>query len=210
MPAYHRRVFSSKRSRKTVVVAGVVIAIIALVLMLLAPGAAMAHDGLGDSSPGDGETVQEAPRELVLEFTGEIGQLGAAAQVDGPGGAVSEGDPEVDGVVVRQALSPDLPAGEYALTWRVTSADGHPISGELSFTVAAPERPSPTSEDQGESAEPTEASAVTAPKTTAPRAASTRSSGDPGSWGPPGWMWGIIGVAVLGLGGVAAVAYRSH
>jgi methionine-rich copper-binding protein CopC len=199
-----------RRSRKTVVLAGVVVAISALVLMLLAPGAAIAHAALRDSSPGDGETVQEAPGELVLEFTGEIGRLGAVLQVDGPDGAVSEGDPEVEGVVVRQALSPDLPGGEYAVTWRVASADGHPISGEMSFTVAALEQPSPTSQDRGESAEPTDPSAVTAPTTTAPRAASTRSAGDPGSGGPPGWVWGVIAVAVLGLGGVAAVAYRSR
>lgn len=133
------------------VLAGVVIAIIALVLMLLAPGAAIAHAALRDSSPGDGETVQEAPGELVLEFT-----------------------------------------------------------GEMSFTVAALEQPSPTSQDRGESAETTDPSAVTAPTTTAPRAASTRSAGDPGSGGPPGWVWGVIAVAVLGLGGVAAVAYRSR
>ena len=38
-----------------------------------------------------------------------------------------------DGVVNQ----PSAPAGAYTVEWRVTSADGHPISGSFSFTAEA-------------------------------------------------------------------------
>ncbi len=38
---------------------------------------------------------------------------------------------------VRQALAPGAPAGAYTVSWRVTSADGHPISDTFTFTARA-------------------------------------------------------------------------
>lgn len=61
----------------------------------------------------------------------------------GPDGAVvSVGDPEVLGATVRQPLAEGLPAGAYTVDWRVTSGDGHPITGSIGFTVAEGAAPS--------------------------------------------------------------------
>jgi copper resistance protein C len=38
---------------------------------------------------------------------------------------------------VTQDLQPGSPAGAYTVDWRVTSADGHPISGSFTFTAEA-------------------------------------------------------------------------
>ena len=40
------------------------------------------------------------------------------------------------GTTVTQPLAGGLPAGAYTVEWRVTSADGHPLSGTFGFTVA--------------------------------------------------------------------------
>ena len=48
------------------------------------------------------------------------------------------GEPRLVDNTVTQALQPGSPAGRYVVEWRVTSADGHPISGTFSFTAAAP------------------------------------------------------------------------
>src|SRR5690606_20404665 len=70
--------------------------------------------------------------------SGEVGELGTQVAVTGPDGeSVVDGEPVVDGTEVEQALTDDLAAGSYDVVWRVTSQDGHPISGELGFTVEA-------------------------------------------------------------------------
>ena len=38
---------------------------------------------------------------------------------------------------VTQAVQPGAPAGRYTVTWRVTSIDGHPVSGSFGFTATA-------------------------------------------------------------------------
>ena len=46
---------------------------------------------------------------------------------------------------MTEHLQPGSPAGQYKVIWRVTSADGHPVSGKFSFTATSPspgQRPS--------------------------------------------------------------------
>ena len=60
--------------------------------------------------------------------------------VVGPDGNLwSTGDPQVQGAVIAVGVRPLGPAGTYTVNYRVTSADGHPVSGSWSFrlTVAA-------------------------------------------------------------------------
>ena len=45
------------------------------------------------------------------------------------------GDPTVDGATVTAQVG-DLPAGDYTIGYRVTSADGHVVSGSSTFRVA--------------------------------------------------------------------------
>lgn len=105
--------------------------------LLALPQPALAHDELVSSDPADGATVQEAPDELTLTFSGQIAEVGAAVAVtDASGTSVVDDDPEVEGVTVVQDLVDDLAAGDYEVVWRVTSQDGHPISGTFGFVVA--------------------------------------------------------------------------
>ncbi|WP_018158020.1 copper resistance CopC family protein [Demetria terragena] len=97
-------------------------------------GTAAAHDRLLSSDPADGATVS-APKNLTLTYSAEILPTGSRVEVKGPDGSpASSGEPKADGAKVVQALDASSP-GKYAVTWRVTSSDGHPISGTLSFTV---------------------------------------------------------------------------
>src|SRR5215211_134621 len=62
--------------------------------------------------------------------------LGTRIVVTGPSGQVQSGRPEFDNRV-GQALQPGAPAGSYEVIWRVSSDEGHPVSGRLSFAVRA-------------------------------------------------------------------------
>jgi hypothetical protein len=54
------------------------------------------------------------------------------------GSHLADGCVEVAGSVAQTAIA--LPSdGDYAVRWQVVSSDGHPISGEYSFTYAAGE-----------------------------------------------------------------------
>lgn len=106
-----------------------------LLLVVLSAPAALAHDELTGSTPEDGAVLSEAPEELRLTYSGDISDVGAQVQITGPDGAVLDGELTVEGTDVVHTMPADLAPGEYAVVWRVTSADGHPISGQLGFTV---------------------------------------------------------------------------
>lgn len=128
----------AKPARTTL--AGVIALAFTAALLAGSASPAAAHDGLVSSTPSGGETIAEAPSTVVLTFSGEIlaGSPSAVIiEVTDPAGAVvSEGDTAVDGVTVTQQLTPDLPAGDYTVTWRVVSSDGHPISSDFHFFIA--------------------------------------------------------------------------
>jgi copper resistance protein C len=103
--------------------------------LMFAP-AAVAHDQLISSSPEDGAELDQQPDWLELEFSGEIQELGSEIQVMENGERdVSAGEIAVEGTTLTSALPDDLKPGEYTVIWRVVSSDGHPISGEFTFTL---------------------------------------------------------------------------
>jgi copper transport protein len=55
--------------------------------------------------------------------------------VDGAGARADRGAVKVTGPDVTVALAPDLPDGTYVATYRVISADGHPVRGSIVFAV---------------------------------------------------------------------------
>jgi copper resistance protein C len=116
------------------------VATVLATLGLLAAGTtvAQAHDELVGSTPAPGATLDAAPSDVELEFSGQIQELGTEVLVTGDDGTtVSEGPAQVDGTTVVQPLTADLPAGGYTVDWRATSADGHPLSDRFTFTVTA-------------------------------------------------------------------------
>lgn len=88
------------------------------------------------TGPAADATLDSAPSSVTLEFSDAPQALGSQVAVTGPDGApVSAGAPEITGETVRQQLDQGLPAGGYTVDWRVTSADGHPLSGTFGFRV---------------------------------------------------------------------------
>lgn len=153
------------------------LAVTALALVALATPAS-AHNALRTTDPADGAIVATVPEAVTLTFDGEVLALGSVVEVANPAGdVVSAGEPAVDDNTVTQALAGDLTAGDYTVTWRVTSGDGHPIDGTFAFTaeegIAAPsptteETPTSTETTPEPTTEPTAAPSDAAPETAAP------------------------------------------
>lgn len=170
-----------------------------LVLLLTAP-AALAHDRLKSSSPADKAKVERV-ETIELEFTARMTM--PTIVLEGPDGkSVPVSKPSTQGVKVTASPEEELASGRYRLAWRVVSSDGHPIQGELRFTVTAPDSPSPSpsttesSPPSSETPSPVPSSA-SAPPPASPAAAPAAAE----SGGVPGWLW--IAAAVLVLGGLA-------
>lgn len=168
----------SARARRTRALAAVGAA--ALTCAFAAP--AGAHDVLEGAEPSAGETLTEAPDELVLTYSDAVQQVGNRISVtDSAGEVVAEGEPTADGPVVTFDLPEDLADGSYTTTWRVVSSDGHPISGTTDFTVAAGSddagsSPAQSSEPAGSSGAPSGSSEPAGSPSSEPTAAPSDSA----------------------------------
>ncbi len=109
------------------VAAGVVLGVVGT------PTVASAHDVLVRTNPADHSVVATLPATVELTFEEPPLAVGTQVVVTGPTGNVAEGSPAIDGSIVRQKLAASAPGGDYTVTYRVTSDDGHPVSGSFSF-----------------------------------------------------------------------------
>lgn len=130
---------------------------------------AAAHDRLESTNPGDGAVVDVAPAAVVLTMSSTPIALGTQVQVKGPDGeVVSSGDPQIVDATVTEPLTGTLPAGTYEVQWRITSSDGHPVSGTFSFTASAAASGASPSTATGSPSSSSTSSAATSPATVDP------------------------------------------
>jgi copper transport protein len=119
---------------------------IALVALLLAPAAAAAHATLQSTVPERGAQLDAAPAEVVFKFDEAVeASFGALRVFDATGREVQTGEPFHPGgrgaeIAIR--LQPGLGDGTYTATFRVVSADGHPVSSGFVFSVGEGAAPS--------------------------------------------------------------------
>ncbi|MFI6507728.1 copper resistance protein CopC [Streptosporangium sp. NPDC050855] len=100
---------------------------------------AQAHNVLIGSDPKDGAELARGPAKITLTFDQPVRQGYARISVTGPDGARWEhGTTAVDGARVGIGVRPLGPAGKYVVGYRILSADGHPVSSAISFTLTAP------------------------------------------------------------------------
>jgi copper resistance protein C len=115
------------------------VALLAAALGGLTAVPAAAHDALLRTEPADGAVLATAPSRVRLVFSDRVLPMGTRVQVTAPDGTVpAVPDPSVTGASVDQPLPPAPAPGRYTVLWRVASADGHPVSGRLTFTVTGP------------------------------------------------------------------------
>ena len=122
--------------------------ILGLVIAALAgAGVASAHAVRVATDPVENAELSQAPQKVSATFNEKLQPQFAAMTVVGPDGNLwSTGDPHVDGAVISVGVMPLGPTGTYTVNYRVTSADGHVVSGSWSFrlTVASTGTPGPS------------------------------------------------------------------
>ncbi len=105
---------------------------------------AAAHTALTATEPAADSSVQTGPARVIATFNEVLQPTFAALTVVGPDGNLwSSGETEVRGTTASVAVRPLGPSGRYTANYRVTSADGHVVSGSWSFTVTVPSTGTP-------------------------------------------------------------------
>jgi copper transport protein len=113
--------------------AGVLLALAVVLCFQLAGAApAGAHAVLVGTSPPPSAVLDTAPDEITVTFNEPV-RIESLRVVDETGAVVS-GEAGSVGNTIRVAL-PDPRRGWHAASWRVVSADGHPISGAWTFRI---------------------------------------------------------------------------
>jgi copper resistance protein C len=172
---------------------GVLLAVVAAVLAVATAAVpASAHAELVSTDPRDGTTVQGMPSTVTLTFSEQV-RTPAFVEVTGPGGNVAAGDPRIVDDQITQRVDADADAGSYEVSYRITSADGHPVGGIVGFTLAG------AGQGQGGGGDQT-----TPPAAENPQAGETEESGM-----STGQLVLLLGVLAVGLAAVAVGTRRA-
>lgn len=102
-------------------------------------GAASAHAARVSVDPPENAILRVGPAWVSATFNEQLQTTFAAMTVVGPDRNLwSSGQPQVQGAVVSLDVRPLGPSGNYTVNYRVTSADGHVVSGSWSFRLTMP------------------------------------------------------------------------
>ncbi|HVV23966.1 MAG TPA: copper resistance CopC family protein [Pseudonocardiaceae bacterium] len=136
---------------------------------------AAAHDVLVGSYPRADASVSTSPTEVRFDFDAPVKFGDDTVVVLGPNNTHWERTQRatVTGNSVSVPLAPLGPAGVYTASYHIISADGHPVTGDIRFTLTKAGNGSPV---------------------TSATAAGTTSGGD---GGVPVWVWILVAVVVL-------------
>jgi copper transport protein len=117
-------------------IAGFVARSIALLIALAPASEACAHASLVKAAPADGAVMPLPPATLSLTFNEPVSPL--VVRLIGPDGApIAPTAITAEDTTITISAPPALRRGTHVLSWRVISADGHPVGGSLLFSIGA-------------------------------------------------------------------------
>ncbi|WP_044548333.1 copper resistance CopC/CopD family protein [Mesorhizobium japonicum] len=126
-------------------IAGGLLAVLMALMVMASTSPAVAHAALIKTDPADGAVLAQAPAQFSLTFSEPVSPLVLTlVKPDGTPVALTSFR------LTDQTLEIDNPqalkSGTHVLSWRVISADGHPVGGSLLFSIGAPTEPPVVSE----------------------------------------------------------------
>jgi copper transport protein len=113
-------------------------------VLALPASPASAHAALVRTSPVQGTVTQQPPYEIVVTFSEHVTPVRDKIQVVGPDGKrADQGTPTVSNADLHIPVRTDVPRGTYLVSYRVISADAHPIGAGFTYSVGAPSATAP-------------------------------------------------------------------
>ena len=111
--------------------------LLAALLLVIAPAFAQAHAVLLETTPAADAVVQTPPAAVLLRFNEPVRPIAVQLLRVGNQAALTLPPVEATDTRLRLPLPQRLADGSYVLSYRVTSADGHPVAGSFVFSVGA-------------------------------------------------------------------------
>jgi len=101
---------------------------------------AQAHAELVSSNPAVGAHLNALPSQVEVTFDGNLLTIGGAKTnvlivKDPQGRQIDAVNSHVSGATLSVDVKPNTASGEFTVSWRVVSSDGHPEEGSYQFTV---------------------------------------------------------------------------
>ena len=126
-------------------IAGGLLGLLMALVVMASTSQAFAHAALIKTDPADGAVLAQTPTQFSLTFSEPVSPLVLTlVKPDGTPVALTSFR------LTDQTLEIDNPqalkSGTHVLSWRVISADGHPVGGSLLFSICAPTEPPVVSE----------------------------------------------------------------
>ena len=128
-----------------------------VISLVFAPTAATAHTNSVETNPADGAVLEKLPAEATVT----LGEAPNRTDVvlEAPDSTVHKLQTRVVDTTIKAQLPSTGPRGDYTLSYRVVSADGHPVTGSATFTVTtgpAPVATTPSPDETAPTADGTE------------------------------------------------------
>lgn len=151
-------------------------AVLATIAVAALATPASAHNVLVGSYPQAGASVSTGPTEVRFDFNAPVKFGDDTIVVLGPNNSHWERTQSatVTGDSVSVPVAPLGPAGVYTASYHIISADGHPVTGDITFTLT-----------QAGNGHPVTTTAAAGPAGS-------------GGGGVPVWVWIVVAVVVLG------------
>ncbi|WP_432831221.1 copper resistance CopC/CopD family protein [Dactylosporangium sp. CA-092794] len=107
----------------------------ALAILVLPAAPASAHATLDKTAPVAGTVLDQLPAEVTLTFGEPVRLVADKVRVTAPDGSRADtGKPSVRDTEVVIPLKSGGPKGTYLVSYRIISADSHPVGGGYSFS----------------------------------------------------------------------------
>jgi copper transport protein len=111
-----------------------VAAVAALLLVVCGSNSAFAHASLVATEPRDGSMVAQTPKTVRLRFNEPVTPA-VIRVIDAEGRTRDDAAVHATDETIEITLPTGLPAGTQVISYRVISADGHPVAGSMMFSV---------------------------------------------------------------------------
>ena len=138
---------SGARLRRSAALIAIGLALAPLITVLAPAVPAEAHAVVVSTMPANGEQTDARPDAVRVVFDEPVtfpataaGPGDAATVIDAEGEPIDAGAPVLDEArtTLTIPLPADLPKGTYIASWRVVSADTHPVGGSIEFGYGVP------------------------------------------------------------------------
>lgn len=126
------------------------IALLSTLLFFIFGANVFAHSHLEDSTPKNGEIVTESLTAITLSFETAIEPTSSFTLMDERNASIPLSEVSISGNQLIANVEDNLTNGAYTIHWKIIGEDGHPLEGDIPFTVQLPEKAAPPEQSETE------------------------------------------------------------